>query len=242
MLTLPKNSLKVTRHKAAEAELLKKLRDVLGANEREGIHASDLLDPRQSFWRMKDPRELDEREVGFFIIGRVLHEIVLAHQDGESDLPTQVHPELGIHYSIDSLDAAGNPVELKTSRAKFEMKKVSEIDNYIEQLLAYMAASGRTEGRIDVLHLSLLDNPQYSQRTSPAVRSYKVVVSEADLKQFKTELQATSNALKTALSNDDPSELPLCRTWKCGYGNCKWWTKCKPPGRHGKKNKKDWTA
>lgn len=245
MFTLPK-SLYLQRDEAAEKGRMDKLRDVLGNNEREGIHASDLMDIKQSFWRKKKPMAPTDLEVKYFTIGTVLHELLLVHEDGEMDLPTVVHPEFGIHYSVDDEDEEGNPVELKTSRAEFEPKKVMDLDTYLEQLLIYMACRDKCKGRIDILYLSLRDDPesQYNKKKTPELRSYTVQVTQADLNIYKDQIKekfgALTGALKAPFGSSPWKKLPHCRAWKCGTGKCPYWKECKPEGRHGIRAKKNW--
>lgn len=243
MFALPK-SVKLRRNKRAEAKLYEQSRELLGDNQREGLHASDLLDPLQTYWRKLKPIPPTEREVMFFLIGRVQHEMLLGHEDGGSE-EEHIHDDvLGIIYTPDKLTKKGEPIELKTSRAMFEAKKVLDIDNYIEQLLIYMAARKKTTGYIQILYMNLREDPdnKYNRTTRPQFRFYKVTISEEDLEAYREQIKETSTALKEAIEKEDPSGLPLCRKWKCGYGNCPYWSDCKPKGRHGKKAKKDWEA
>lgn len=241
MLPIPA-SLELYRDEAAEQELYNKFVSVLGANEREGIHASDLLDPRLAYWRKVKPLPPTQREVMFFLIGRVLHEIVLQHDTGEMDLGSIEHPDLGIIYSPDDKDTKGRPIELKTSRAKYEPKGWRDLDNYLEQLLIYMAAMGAKEGRIDILYLSMLDDPnnKFVQTSTPQLRSYGVKISKKDLEYFKSQVKSTAEELKLAIKLGKPEMLELCREWKCGARNCPYWKDCKPEGRYAKKAKKEW--
>lgn len=108
MIPIPA-SLTIARDKQAEAALFEKFAQVLGAGERSGIHASDCLDPRMTYWRKVKPLPNTPRDIMFFIIGQVLHEIILKHDTGKMDLGSTTHPDLGIVYSPDDVDEKGEP-------------------------------------------------------------------------------------------------------------------------------------
>ena len=78
-----------TRQPQTEKKLTKQAREWLEGDDRsEGIHASDLLDIRQAYWRHVDPQELSDREVWTFLIGKVLHAFTLSAID-ERELSRQ---------------------------------------------------------------------------------------------------------------------------------------------------------
>lgn len=240
-ITLPK-SLEMKRSRRLENGMRKKARKLLGDNYREGIHASDLLDPRQSYWRKVDPQPPTDTEVLYFLIGRVLHELILVHDDKGSDLGSFEHPQLGITYSPDQLTSKeGYPVELKTTRGWYEAKSIKDIDSYVEQLLIYMASLDVTEGVIVVLYLNLKKDPKNNRSfaTEPTWRCYKVSILKADLKKVKTEIKKTAKAIKKAIETGDYEKLPLCRQWKCG-DRCPYWEQCQPKGRYPNITRKTW--
>ena len=107
MLILPEG-LSVTRSEKSEQVLTDKCRTWLGKSERkEGLHASDLLDPKQAYWKRKKPSELPDRLVNMFIVGLFGHAIVLSAVDGvegislASDAGSVWSGDLGIWYSPD---------------------------------------------------------------------------------------------------------------------------------------------
>ena len=241
MLTLPP-SVSLTRNKKIEGQLLEKARTWLETSDRApGVHASDLLDPRQAYWKHVKPLPLSNRLIPMFLIGKVLHAFVLNAVDGveldldQTDEGSSFSKELGIHFSPDHVKGK-QPRELKTSRSFYEPKCVKDVDNYLEQLMIYLAAMDSTEGQLWVLYLNLKDE---NGITSPAFRCYTVRISADDLEQFKKTVVATRLMVEAAIAQKKPETLPLCRAWKCGELQCEWFKDCRPKGRYGI-DKKSW--
>lgn len=240
-ITLPA-SLALKRNTAAERKLTDAARGWVDKDARaEGIHASDLLDIRQAYWRHTDPRPTGDRLVPVFLVGKVLHSFVLGAMEGvvdldKSDEGSAWSEELGIHYSLDwdKSDIA----EFKTSRAFKDPETVEDLGIYIEQTLIYMAAKGRTTAQLWVLLLNLRDE---QRRTAPAFRAYTISISPDDLLSLKTTISEQVTLLNSVLASKEYRTLPLCRTFKCGEGNCDWWSNCQPAGRYGLE-KREWTA
>lgn len=243
MLKLPE-SLEITRSKKSEDALLALGKKWLHQDERkEGLHASDLMDPRQAFFKHTDPRPIQDRLVNVFLVGKIGHVIVLSTVDKvkglsvTSDEGSEWSEELGIWFSADkTLD--GIPRELKTTRSYYEAKTVEELSLYCEQLGIYMVARNSTVGQLWVLYLNLKDS---SGKTAPQWRAFTVRVSPEDLAEYKAQLIDTRKKLEKAINMYDHSDLPLCRTFKCGKANCEYWDDCQPPGRYGKA-KGSWSA
>ena len=235
MLKLPE-SLEITRSLKAEDALLALGKKWLQQDERkEGLHASDLMDPRQAFFKHTDPRPISDRLVNVFLVGKIGHVIVLSTVDKSkglnltSDEGSEWSDELGIWFSADkTLD--GIPRELKTTRSYYEAKTVEELSLYCEQLGIYMVARNSEVGQLWVLYLNLKDS---SGKTAPQWRAFTVRVSKEDLAKYKKQLIDTRKKLEKAIKMYDPSELPLCRKFKCGKDNCEYWEDCQPEGRYG---------
>lgn len=243
MLTLPA-SLKIKRDKSSEAHLYEVCRTWLMKEERApGIHASSLLDPRQSYWQHVDPKPLSDRLVTIFIIGKILHAFVLSALAGakgvdwSTDTGSKTSKKLGIVYSMDYV-FQGKPTEFKSSRSFYMPTHTEDLALYAEQLLVYEVAEDQTIGRLWILYLNAKNE---KKQTEPAFRCYNVTMSEKDKVAFGKQIIATREKLEGALKKKNPKELPLCRPFKCGEGNCEWWDQCKPDGRYGL-NKRDWSA
>jgi len=233
MLTLPKG-LTVKRNRANEAKLLDKARAWLEKDERtDGIHASGLLDPRQSYWGIKKPQEISDRLVNIFLVGKILHVLILGQ--GGSDEGSFFNKKLGIWYSPDSI-RNGKVREIKTTRSFYAPKDYKDLDMYLEQVLIYMAAANVLEADLDVLYINLRD--EETKRTSPEYRCFKVTITEGDLARVTKEIITTRKSIEAALESNKKEpwrELPLCREWKCSAGGCNWYHDCQPEGRYGEK-------
>ena len=229
-----------------EAKTFLQLREWIekGDSERtDGIHASDLLDPRLAFFRKKNPKAASERQVYFYAIGRVLHMLVLSAVRGETDISKSdigTGSVLDIHYSMDH-KVDGHPVELKTHRGLREPKPdqiQEQFGHYLEQLAIYMVAENKLIGELWVLFINLLND---GGRTFPELRCYKVEMNEEQFYATEQEIVQTRDVLVEALETNDPTQLPLCRQWLCGDA-CGYWKACQPQGRYPAKVKKLWTA
>jgi hypothetical protein len=229
-------SAKVARNKASEAELQDKARTWIEGDERApGLHASDMLDEMMAYWQRVSPKELPDKLINLFLVGKVLHAFVLGSVSGSvdigaSDAGSSTSDELGISYSPDAV-IDGIVRELKTSRALFEPRDLKDIDTYLEQLLVYMVATNTCESQLWIFYINL-KNPD-TGRTDPTFRCYDFSISADDLAKTRTHILDVRARLERALENRDPRGLTLCREFKCGAKNCQWYAECKPVGRFG---------
>lgn len=214
-----------------------------------GLHASDLLDPLKSFWSKIDPQPVSERFVWLFLIGRVLHHFVLSatspQPDGDynaAQMDVGAREALGIVYSPDNFTADGFPIEFKTNRSYREPALESfqeEHHIYLEQLAVYMVLSNTLTGYLWILYINLKDA---AGRTWPEPRCYRVEITEEQFADLETKVLTMKEQLTDALTQQDPTGLPLCRAWLCG-SSCAWWgRKCRPQGRWPEPVKKRWSA
>lgn len=226
-LVLPP-SLDVERDHEMEKALYDEARGWLTQETRqEGIHASDLLFPRKGYWRQVDPQPLDQRQVGLFLVGKVLHAFILRHDNLAADEGSTYSEALGIWYSPDKRNP---PTEIKTSRSWYEPKTLSDIETYLHQLLIYLAAENSTEGRLWVLYVNARDE---AGRTSPAFRAYRVRLDPEELPAVQLDIRRLRDAIADAVLRRNHKELPLCPEWSCSPKECPWWSRCQPEGRYG---------
>jgi len=236
LISLPA-SLRLSRNTAAEARLRDASRAWLESQDSsraEGIHASDLLNPLQAFWKYLEPAPYTDRQVPTFLIGKVLHSFVLGAMEGKVDLSktdtgSTYSEDMGFWYSVD-WDRDGEVAEFKSARFFKEPRTTDDLRAYISQLLLYMAAKNKTEAELWILLLNLRDT---SGKTAPAFRAYRLRISEDDLVSLRAVVREHVQLLKNAIAARDPSTLPLCQEYICGYDNCPYWDKCKPAGRYG---------
>lgn len=232
MLALP-SSLAVDRDTDDEAKLLGSAKAWLEREIRpDGLHATDLLDPLFTYWRLTKPLPLGNREVPIFLIGKVLHAFVLGALDGTVDLNVtdegaRYSEDLGVWYSPDW--DKGEVAEFKSSRVFKDPKTLDDLGIYVEQVLIYMVAKKVTRAKLWVLLLNLRDPA--TRRTSPEFRAYTLTVSQEDLDELSRTLVTTRESIVSAVQSGDPSALPLCREWKCGDA-CPYWNDCRPAGRY----------
>lgn len=244
MLIVPE-TVSMTRSPKSEQALVDKCRTWLEREDRkEGLHASDLLDPRMAYYKRKFPVAMPDRLVNMFIVGKFGHIIVLSAVDGvkginmESDEGSEWSEDLQIWFSADKT-INGVPRELKTTRSFYEAKTHKDLELYMKQLGIYMVARKSLVGQLWVLYLNLKDE---DGKTAPAWRVFTMKWTQAELDDYRDQIKATAASLNRALKTDDPSELPLCAQFKCGKGTCDFWEECKPEGRYPKKTKSSWDA
>lgn len=225
-LTLPP-SIDVARDPDAEKVLYDQARDWLTKEQRaEGIHASDVLFPRKGYFRHIDPQPLDTRQVGLFLVGKVLHAFILQHDDLAADEGSTYSEALGLWYSPDKRKPF--PTEIKTSRSWYEPKTLADLETYLHQDLIYMAAEDSTDGMLWVLYVNARDE---AGRTSPAFRAYRIKITPDELEAVKLNVRKLRDAIVDAVAKKDHRELPLCAEWACGPKECPWFNKCAPEGR-----------
>ncbi len=249
-LPLPKG-LVIERDFAAEQELHDKARAYLdkGSEKRTGIHASDLISPRLTAWRrVSGDAGVPDHLVNMFVVGQLAHAIIEVIHAGDGtylthgmDDGTKIYKDL--HYSPDILEYKGGPAEIKTTRSFYEPKAAYLPDDetfhaYFEQLMTYMAAENKVEGRLVMLYL----NMKVDGRTRPQFYIWSVKTSPEALAAFRRVLEQRMTQLSQALADKTPNILPLCRPFLCR--DCEYWSKCAPPGRfeHGQAKEKLWTA
>lgn len=229
--------LTVDRDESAEKALYDQARTWLDGHERaEGMHASDLLMPRKGFWRVVDPQPITEREIGLFLVGKVLHAFILAQDPaskGRVDLLTtdegQLYDEeLEIWYSPDKL--IGNvPFEFKTSRGLYMPRNASDLETYLKQLLIYMGTRKSPKGLLGVFYINAKDD---ANKTTPQFRVFEVNVPPEAITAVRLQIRAARDELAQALAVKKHGNLALCPEWACHPEQCGWWVKCKPEGRY----------
>ena len=238
-LMLPQQQeLTITRNKKRESALLEQSREWLTREERSsGIHATELLAPRIAYWSRKDPQPLTDRLVTVFLIGKVLHAFVLSAVEGrpldwKTDEGSLVSKKLGISWSPDKL-INQKVIELKTTRSWKAPIDYSDLDIYLDQILIYMAAAETVDAELWVLYLNLRDE---SRRTHPEFRCYNITIPTEGLDAAAKWVVEARQSLEQALVSTEQEpwrSLPLCPEFKCGAGNCSWYTRCQPESRWG---------
>lgn len=235
----------------AEKLIYQRLREHFEKNNREYVsktfHVSDLLTPRQAFFKYTDPKPLTTREIGFFTAGLAHHfviETAIAKDDQYSEEPVTLKSKDGLTV-IGRPDVKtmvfykGEPNEIKTSR-KWSIPEEPD-ENYIKQLRAYCAMLNNPVGRLTVFYINPGRRWDGKTATEPDMKVWKITFNPLELKKERLALLAAARLLESAVRTKKHTALPLCTSWMCGSKgktkkdepkiSCKWYAECKPEGR-----------
>ena len=241
--------MKVTRDKAGEKKVFQQIKEYLAKRPRSDKlwHVSDLLYPRQTFWRKIKPLPVTDDQALYFSLGHGHHGILEAmlgpkKKDGRSDAGE--FEEDGILFSPD-LRFKDGPLEIKTSRAMYikadkeDPAKVYE--GYLKQLGSYNALMSAPKGKLLVLFLNAVKDGLDKWKKKPQLRLYKVAFEKAELKKITAWLLKRSKDLTAAIKKKKVGALPLCQEWMC-RNDCPYFKPCKPwllePNRRHAQDKK----
>jgi hypothetical protein len=227
---------KITRDAEHTNRLLDGIRASFGRDVRDGIHLSDLLNPRRSAWQRVLPLPPTNAEVLYWTAGRG-HEDALGRVSGlvtapeaswEWGLPGVDEPIVFRNDFIDNEE----PVEFKTRRANLALPGEEAVvyDTYLAQLGGYCALRDKTRGRLVVL--SLLEGRSAAdplKPTEPELASYTVEYTPHELEQTRRQLAEQAEVFELYLVCDSitrmvsptplfapPNHMRLCRAWMCG--------------------------
>lgn len=241
--------MRVKRHPKLENQIYEAARESLeksGESRAKGLHFSDLLNPRQAYFKITDPQPLSEDEVGYFVAGLAHHDVILSIMKkkgvwtGETDEGSKEWN--GVWYSPDF--NLGFLAEIKTNRSPNEpednMKSYREkFDTYLDQLGQYMAAENKLKAALIVFFIARRRDKK-NKSTHPVFRAYKVTMKESERDEILERMEKTKQQLLKVIDNGKFKTLPLCAHWMCARGGyrgpataaCKWYEKCKPEGRY----------
>jgi CRISPR/Cas system-associated exonuclease Cas4 (RecB family) len=196
--------------------------------ERDGIHVSDiLLCQRETVFRRLNPLPITDRELGFFTVGRAIHEAVqqLAKYFPKYEVEKEINYEIDgivLKAHIDLYDKENNiPIEAKTVRNK----KVSPTDEpkpfNVDQLKMYMSLVDADIGYIIYqLLLEYEDFPFkiFEVRMSKEERTKMLedMVTDALNLQMNIDMKTPENSKHVFFDKD--------KNWKCQY--CKFSQEC----------------
>ena len=201
--------MEITRDSKIESWLFDEIRGEW-SKERIGLHLTDLLTPRQAYWRIKKPQKATNDEIMYWASGKG-HEGALFRSAGYE------HGEAkqwnGIWYTPDLFQSM--PIELKTRRKglAFEGKEAEEYEHYLKQLKGYCAVEGRQQGWLWVW---CLVQKQDDHTTKPELACYRVTFTNTELIDEQDRLIRTKLDLDDALLSNIHIHLPLCPQWMCG--------------------------
>jgi len=192
------------------------------------IHLSDLLNPRQSYFKRVMPMPPTAKDVQLWMYGRGFEVEVARRSSLRSGLSTVTN---GISWRPDFTEWPGvfsGPIELKWRRANLarEGEEAQEYDNYLAQVGGYCSLGAGCHA------LLLVDTPRqgqsaanHLQETQPALHVLEVEFTEGELALRKKELLGLAKLFQAALdaAKKNPKKaagfaqsLPLCADWLCG--------------------------
>lgn len=231
-----------------ERKLVEDVYKFMKSRDREGIHASDLDQPRKAYWQRIHPLPGTPREIGYWLTGQGHHYYLVLALTGVDDSQEEsgYSEELGIHYSPDLSKLKG---EFKTSRKPREPLTEDEalkaFEPYRSQCCTYAVASKVNHWNLYVLYMCPKTS-DFKETLGPFPRVYTFTWTKQELAVHKKWIITQREAIEAALAAKDHTSLPLCEEFKCmkwesmGRGrpkkpvaDCKWFMDhCKPEGRY----------
>jgi hypothetical protein len=200
--------MKIVRDLEKEKSLIEEIKNNF-SEPRQGIHLTDLLTPRQAYWKKICPKTVKDEEAMYFLTGRGHEEIYHRASGYQQVKEKQWH---SIFYNIDLW--YGSPCELKTRRWGLAEpgNESAEYDYYLTQLRGYCAMENSLTGYLQVW--CIVDKKKFKQK--PEFGLYHIAFSEEELEEERKRLIKTRNMLVFALDMQDYEMLPLCPEWMCG--------------------------
>jgi hypothetical protein len=211
----------IKRNEQIEQFLLEEIQNKLGNNLREGLHLSDFLSPKQSYWQRTKPVITSKREIIYWLSGKA-HESVFLNvsniQHGKAKQWNDIWytPDAYLNVVLDAVEYKDLLTEMKTSRRGFLVKEGEEekqYEHYLKQLGYYCAMENVTKSGLFVWYLTMMDENR--RNTDPDYFFYNVDFTEEELITFRKEIIYLRSALMDALESNDPSALPDCKDWMC---------------------------
>lgn len=211
--------------------------------DRDGIHVSDLLCPRQSVFKATSPKPLTNMELGFFLLGRSMHEAAQelmrnSDEPGRFRVEKEVWFDQDLEAHIDLFDSATRtPLELKTARVA---DMVQPKPHYLKQLHRYMAMTNSLNGNVIVF---MINHFQSKINKDTPLKEWPITFTPEQLLEAKVQLLRDKTMFKIALDAKDPAKahgvmLDKELNWLCT--NCKWLNECQAINKTAElKTKKD---
>lgn len=204
---------KLEADEAFKAQVLEALR-ARYEEGRVGIHATDLLWPRQAVFRKLQGSRISERDAVFFALGAGEGEVAEELMGRKREVVV-VHN--GIIHTVDSVIAERGkliPVEIKTTRASPPSVK----SHYLLQLGMYCAAMHVSYGKLVILYLN-----------DGVVEAYNTSFSHETLAKIDAFELEKKREIERALRLKNPMEASCVAgdpdlDWKCL--TCQYWQKC----------------
>jgi hypothetical protein len=234
-----------------EQRLIVALKEAFGKDTRTGLHLTDLLNPRQTYWKQLDPQPITDAEVGYFSAGRG-HEDALSKLIGTDfelaaeDCIDGIHLRPDFRALSDRIIPRWEYCEFKTRRSNLPKSDDDANDpkrglvTYRDQIRGYMALKRRPAMYLIVLSLTEGKTRDPLSTSAPVFAVYKETMTEEELAAIRDHLQAMKILLASPAGSD---QMPLCWAFLCGkwvkalardggawsyQPKCPWYGKCKP--------------
>ena len=165
---------------------------------RRRIAVTDLVNPRQAFFRWTRPEiQPSPDRAQFMLAGTGFHDLFGRAASTEEFVEQFVEYE-GVVGKIDIYDDV--PVELKTTGSNPDSPGAARA-SYIDQLGMYCTMTGVPSGWLLVYR-----REQFGRQ--PAFRAFRVEFT--DLNPVRTEMLRRRDLFRAALDRNDPADLPQC--------------------------------
>jgi hypothetical protein len=204
---------------------------------REGVHVSDFLCPRQSYFKKEFPKPITNLDLGFFLLGRSMHDgaQLLCKRNPDYEIESFEIFD-GVEAHIDLYRKSDNlPIEMKTARMpKMEQPK----PHYLQQLHSYMAMKNSERGVIMVFLVTHYLN-KINKHTP--LKRWIISMTPEQLLEKKIWVLKEGMAMREARKTKDPSKLRFVMhdgdDWNFPCNNCKWLDECQTMNKQAEMNK-----
>jgi len=253
----------LARQPDIETKLYDVLRESFASQRRDGLHLTDLLNPRQYYWKQLDPQPLTNGDIGFFA-GGLGHEDAVARllKEDFHETPEDIVDGVALRPDFVARSSRivpeGSYVEFKTRRSNLPKSDDEANDpargltTYRDQIRGYMALKQRPEMYLLVLSLTEGKTKDPLSSSAPVFAVYKETMTPEELAQTRDTLMSRKILLQSPAGVD---QLPLCWAFLCGkwtkalvrdgggwsyQPKCPWYDKCRPqdtdPNRGGRRD------
>lgn len=197
----------IEAHRSIRDDLLAKVK---APSRRRRISVTDLLNPRQSYFKRVHPEIVPTLEQQQFMwTGTGFHEDFQRAVSKEEYVEQFIEWE-GVVGKIDIYEKY--PLELKTTGRSFDPVDLPGFrPYYIEQVGMYCAMTGNDRGHLVIYSRNARNGD------GGALRAYEVFFT--DIEAIRAEIRKRRDLLVTALEKGDPSALPRCSRfgYSCEY-------------------------
>jgi CRISPR/Cas system-associated exonuclease Cas4 (RecB family) len=183
------------------------------------LHVSDILYPRLAYFNRFHYKPPTEKDLLCWTAGTAHHNLLENLYKKKEAKEKSIEWE-GIHGTCDMVEASGEPIEIKTTRAYEVYRKDNIPEGYINQLKYYMAMIGSLRGHLFIFYLAIRENGAMT----PKLVSYEVRITKEEIEEIKRDIINRKNSISEAMISGDIKHLPKCQSFMCK--NCKYLELC----------------